>query len=116
MSNSAVNADVAIEAGLRGSTLGSADAVVRDIPVVDLRQPTDVIEAALWTAANEVGFFTVVGHGISQEAIDDAFAASASFFAQERSDKEAQSPFARDLNSGYEYFSQVFAPYGRLSS
>jgi isopenicillin N synthase-like dioxygenase len=41
------------------------------------------------------------------DLIERAFQSSASFFQQSQAKKEAQSPFAKNLNSGYEYFSQV---------
>lgn len=47
-----------------------------------------------------MGFFTVVGHGIPLEQIDDQFACSRDFFAQSLEAKETQCPFRRDLNSG----------------
>jgi isopenicillin N synthase-like dioxygenase len=61
----------------------------------------------MWSAACDVGFFTVVNHGISAGLIDAAFGASACFFSQPQTDKEAQSPFAKELNSGYEFMKQV---------
>eukprot|EP00967_Tisochrysis_lutea_P154869 scaffold308597_cov27-Tisochrysis_lutea.AAC.1 len=103
----AVDADVAVEAALRGSALGSAAAVQCRVPVIDMSGPAAEIEAALWAAANEVGFFTITNHGIAQQTIDAAFRASAQFFACTREEKEAMSPFAKELNSGYEFYSQV---------
>jgi len=105
--NAALAQDVAIEAGLKDSGLGSAAATGTPPPTIDLRGPAEEVEAALWAAATEVGFFTVTGHGIPQETIDACFGASEAFFSQGRDAKEAQSPFARHLNSGYEFFSQV---------
>jgi len=103
----AVSADVAVEAGLRGSAAGTADAVTSDVPVIDLQQPEAEVEAAMWAAAHEVGFFTITGHGIAQELIDKAFASSKAFYAQPQQDKARMSPFSRELNSGYEFYSQV---------
>lgn len=86
---------------------GCGAACYGSVPVIDLAQPDEVCAEAMWAAAQEVGFFTVTNHGIPEEAIDAAFGASAAFFAQPREAKEAQSPFARQLNSGYEFMSQV---------
>jgi len=58
-------------------------------------------------AAHSVGFFSVIGHGIPLDLIDQAFQVSAEFFSQPQDSKEKQSPFAKELNAGYEYFSQV---------
>lgn len=103
----AVSADVATEATLKTSLLGvdRSAAAGDDIPIIDMAAPG--LADALWEAANTVGFFTVTNHGIPQSSIDAVFGASAGYFAQERDVKEAQCPFARQLNSGYEYFSQV---------
>mmetsp|Transcript_13934 Transcript_13934/g.30456 ORF Transcript_13934/g.30456 Transcript_13934/m.30456 type:complete len:544 (+) Transcript_13934:160-1791(+) len=108
---SAFNEDIATERGLLASGLGAAPAR-RDgiqVPVIDVSSSRSAEEIAdeLFQAATTVGFFSVVNHGIPQEAIDSAFAASEQFFSQDQSSKESQSPFARDKNSGYEYFCQV---------
>ena len=50
------------------------------IPVVDLR--SDNAAAALRSACEEIGFFTVVGHGVSPAAIDEVAAVSRRFFDQ----------------------------------
>ena len=100
-----------MEKSLRWSGLGSAPAAVDDgtiVPVIDLSNPeTAEVTEQLWKAATNVGFFVVTGHGIPQPLIDEAFAASATFFAQPIKDKQDQSPFAAHLNSGYEYMAQV---------
>jgi isopenicillin N synthase-like dioxygenase len=54
-----------------------------------------------------VGFFSITNHGIPQAAIDDVFASAKSFFDLPQATKEDQCPFARHLNSGYEYMTQV---------
>jgi isopenicillin N synthase-like dioxygenase/tRNA(Arg) A34 adenosine deaminase TadA len=101
--------DIAVEAALLKSGLGSAK-VVDDgvVPVIDLSVGTDEqVAEKLWQAATEVGFFCVVGHGIDQSIIDGAFGASETFFAQPLEDKKAQSPLDMSINSGFEYFAQV---------
>lgn len=57
--------------------------------------------------ARQVGFFTLVNHGIDSAEIERAFGASMRFFAQPKEVKEAQAPWQRDKNSGYEHFAQV---------
>ena len=101
--------DIATERSLFASGLGAA-AATRDfqVPVVDMSQGTEEeLTKKLWDAAHTVGFFTVVGHGIPLELIDKAFGISSEFFSQSQEDKEKQSPFAKNLNAGYEYYSQV---------
>ena len=56
------------------------------IPVVDLRSDNAV--AALRSACEEIGFFTVVGHGVSPAAIDEVAAVSRRFFDQTADAKE----------------------------
>jgi len=100
--------DILVEESLRASGLGSAPAVDDGtVPVIDIGGPEADVAERLWQAAANVGFFVVTGHGIPQNIIDDAFAVSSNFFAQSVEDKEAQSPFAANLNSGYEYMSQI---------
>ena len=62
---------------------------------------------AMWAAATSVGFFTVTNHGVPDELIENAFASSKQFFARDLDAKQRESPFAPQLNSGFEYFSQV---------
>ncbi len=50
------------------------------VPVIDLSQDIETVAAGIHAAATEIGFFYVSGHGISQEIIDGAFAASRLFF------------------------------------
>ena len=61
----------------------------------------------LWNAATTVGFFSVINHGIPQEDIDQAFQVSKEFFSLSQEEKQEASPFARNLNAGYEFMSQV---------
>lgn len=102
-------ADIAVERSLFTSGIGAA-ASSSDftVPVIDMAKGSDEeIAEQLWKAATTVGFFSVVNHGISQETIDDAFGVSQQFFALPQQEKEEASPFARELNAGYEYMSQV---------
>ena len=99
----AVLDDVNLERGLRATM--TRDASTGHVPVIDMR--ADDAGARMWDAATTVGFFTVVNHGVDEETIAAGFAASRAFFAQDQGEKEAQSPFAPRLNSGYEYMTQV---------
>lgn len=98
-------AEVEVERGLWATGQGAA--ATGSIPVVDLSAPDGVVAAEIMRAASEVGFFTVANHGIPEGVIERAFRASAGFFAQPKEAKEAQMPWRRDLNSGYEHFAQV---------
>ena len=98
--------DIAMEASLKATGLGSA--AVKDdgvVPVIDLQQPDAAQQ--LWKAATEVGFFSVINHGIPQSLIDDAFASSTGFFEQPLKDKQRQSPGDMRHNAGFEYYAQV---------
>lgn len=100
--------EVQLEAALFASGgKGGGTAYAGSAPVIDMSQPEEQCAAAMWAAAREVGFFTVVNHGIPQQAIDSVFSASSVFFAQPQAAKEAQCPFAAHLNSGYEFMKQV---------
>ena len=104
----AIAADVDVERSLRSSATGTtrlaADGDGR-VPVIDLSRP-DAAEA-MWAAATSVGFFTVTNHGVPNELIESAFASSKQFFARDLDAKQRESPFAPQLNSGFEYFSQI---------
>jgi len=100
-----VDEAVNIERALRGTEKGYGAAVTGVVPVVDL-QAADA-EAQLWSAATTVGFFTIINHGLPAALIDEGFGAAREFFAQSKDTKYAQSPFAPQMNSGYEYMSQV---------
>jgi isopenicillin N synthase-like dioxygenase len=102
--------DAQLERSLKTSGFGSQECIANSegcVPVIDMSLSDDACADAMWEAATRVGFFTVVNHGIEEELIDHAFGASSAFFAQPRAAKEEQSPFARGLNSGFEYMAQV---------
>jgi len=100
--------DILMEKSLLSTGLGSAPAVDDGtVPVIDISGPEEEVTEQLWQAATTVGFFVVTGHGIPQSVIDDAFSTSSTFFGQSLEDKEKQSPFAANINSGYEYMAQV---------
>jgi isopenicillin N synthase-like dioxygenase len=99
-------AEIELERSLlaRGSEAAGVDTT---IPVIDMSQSDEVVAAEMWDAASNVGFFTVVGHGIAQDVIEQSFGVAQEFFSLEREEKEAASPFAQQLNSGYEFMTQV---------
>jgi len=101
----AITADVELERSLRNTTTGCAAAVEGTVPTIDLTS-ADAAEA-IWAAATTVGFFSVTNHGIDEALIDRCFASSAGFFARELTAKKEASPFAPQLNSGYEFMTQV---------
>ena len=49
----------------------------------------------------------MVGHGIPQDIIERSFGVAQQFFSLGQEEKEAASPFAQQLNSGYEFMTQV---------
>ncbi|GGF71534.1 isopenicillin N synthase family dioxygenase [Alteromonas lipolytica] len=95
----------------RESTYGGVgeDADEREIPVIDFSDFTQrkaQITEALWHAATEVGFFQIANHGISQQAINNAFTTAEQFFALSEETK-AQYPRPKGANVGWESLSQV---------
>jgi isopenicillin N synthase-like dioxygenase/tRNA(Arg) A34 adenosine deaminase TadA len=108
LTNSQAAQDIAVEASLKETGLGSA-AVVDDgvVPVIDMSLSDEEVSKQLWEAATTVGFFSVVNHGIDQSLVDAAFGSATQFFGQSVEDKKAQSPLDMSINSGFEYFSQV---------
>lgn len=108
---SAAAADVQLEEELLSSGIGAqacaGEGDAYTVPVIDMSMSDEACTAAMWEAATTVGFFTVVNHGISEELVDRALSRSAAFFEQPRAAKEAQSPYVRELNSGFEHMAQV---------
>ncbi|KAF1991608.1 Clavaminate synthase-like protein [Aulographum hederae CBS 113979] len=87
---------------------GQTKYVDRQIPAISLHDfpnRIDSITAALVHAAENVGFFSIVNHGIGTADIDAMFATSASFFALPDATK-ASVPFTT-LNAGWEKNAQV---------
>ena len=95
----------------RESTYGSVgvNADERTIPVIDFsdyHQRKAEITEALWQAATEVGFFQIKNHGITAQAVNEAFDRAEQFFALSESVK-AQYPRPKGANVGWESLSQV---------
>ncbi|EXJ91834.1 hypothetical protein A1O3_00384 [Capronia epimyces CBS 606.96] len=83
--------------------------VDRTIPTISLAnfsERVDEITAELVTAAENVGFFCVVDHGISPQEVDEIFAQSARFFSLP-DDVKAKVPFSSANNAGWEKNAQV---------
>ena len=77
---------------------------VRRIDLSNFEQRKAQIADELWNAAVDIGFFQVYNHGISQQAIQDAFAMTERFF-----DLPPETKALRPLNrnAGWESKTQV---------
>lgn len=94
--------------GRRRNPKTRKDTTLADLPVIDIRGLTSArledrraVGAELGRAAREIGFFYVVGHGISPEGLAQAFAASRAFFAQPLAAKLALTITQSDNDVGY---------------
>lgn len=105
MTASYETAEVAREMQMGG--LGAE--ATREIHIIDLtdfeHRRAEITEQ-LWTAATEIGFFQIAGHGIAQEQVDAVFAHTADFFTLPEPVK-AQYPLVKADNAGWESLSQV---------
>lgn len=101
--------EIALERSLLLSGIGNAAVDEKhNVRVIDMSLPEEQVANEMWKAAKDVGFFTVINHGIPQESIDSIFSVSETFFGTfTKEEKEKQSPFSRALNSGYEFMTQV---------
>ena len=110
-----VDQDVDTESKLLTSGLGLKRALndsANSVPVIDFSNwdldYSDVLDAKLYDAASNVGFFALVNAPfVNKEDIDRQFEFSEKFFARARAVKEQESPYNAKLNSGYEYKLQV---------
>lgn len=64
---------------------------MRVLPVIDLRHDDAVVADAIDEACREVGFFTVVGHGVDRQLLDELDTAARMFFDQPDA---AKAPYA----------------------
>jgi isopenicillin N synthase-like dioxygenase len=62
---------------------------VTTLPEVDLRHPAGQLRERLREAAHEVGFFYLIGHGVSTELADRVLAAARRLFALPQAKKDA---------------------------
>lgn len=99
------SASAAYEIGKERTYGGVGVTVDRPIPIVDLGGDPVRVDAELWQAAVDVGFFQVAGHGIARAEVDRAFAAAQALFALPADTKQR---WARPVgsNSGWEFRSQ----------
>ncbi|KIW68693.1 hypothetical protein PV04_04617 [Phialophora macrospora] len=83
--------------------------VERSVPTISLanyESRIDEITSQLVSAAENVGFFSIVDHGITAEEIDNIFLQSERFFSLPEEVK-AQVPFSSATNAGWEKNAQV---------
>ncbi|KAJ5151317.1 uncharacterized protein N7482_010569 [Penicillium canariense] len=90
------------------------DRVIPQISLSDFESRIDKITAELIDAAENVGFFTLVDHGISKEDIEAIFMTSKSFFDLP-SDAKATVPWNSN-NVGWERNSQIRPSTGKPDS
>ena len=112
-----IDQDVDTESKLLTSGLGLKRALndsAHSVPVIDfsnwdvLDYSDDVLDAKLYDAASNVGFFALVNAPfVNKDDIDRQFEFSEKFFARAKAVKEQESPYDAKLNSGYEYKLQV---------
>lgn len=76
-------------------------AVRTALPVVDLRDEPAVLRARLRSVAHEVGFFHLIGHGVSEELTERVLASARALFALPRADKDAVAMVASPHFRGY---------------
>ncbi|KJZ77263.1 hypothetical protein HIM_03584 [Hirsutella minnesotensis 3608] len=81
------------------------DRPIPQISLADFDKRKDEITRQLCEAAENVGFFAIIDHGISREELDAAFSLSKSFFELPQNVK--QTVALTPLNAGYECRSQV---------
>lgn len=82
------------------------DRAIPTISLADFDDRVEEITGQLVEAAENVGFFCVVDHGISRQEVDQIFAQSARFFGLPEEVK-AKVPFSSAHNAGWEQNSQV---------
>lgn len=79
---------------------------IPNISLHDFESRIDEITTQLVDAAENVGFFCIVDHGISRSNVDRIFDQSARFFSQPDFVK-ARVPFSPQHNAGWERNSQI---------
>ncbi|KAF5006946.1 hypothetical protein FDECE_6704 [Fusarium decemcellulare] len=97
------------QAQLRALAMAPTTYVDRLIPEISLggfESRIDEITAEVMDAAENIGFFSIVDHGISKEAVDAIFDQSARFFNQPDHVK-CLVPFSPKHNAGWEKNAQV---------
>jgi isopenicillin N synthase-like dioxygenase len=82
------------------------DRTIPEISLHDFESRVDEITKDLVKAAENVGFFCLVNHGISRSTVDDIFDLSARFFHQP-DEVKATVPFSSANNAGWEKNAQI---------
>jgi len=82
------------------------------VPLIDLSKSDDECLSEILRACEEIGFFKLINHGISEEDIDYMFGLNKQFMQLPQEVKEASCPFDRDEIRGYEYKKQVHPSTG----
>ncbi|BAN01959.1 isopenicillin N synthase family dioxygenase [Ilumatobacter coccineus] len=75
------------------------------VPLIDLRRPIGEVGTAVDTACREVGFFSVVGHGVPEELIAEAHRLALAFFDLPLVDRAEAEPDDVSYPYGYRPFS-----------
>jgi isopenicillin N synthase-like dioxygenase len=94
---------------LKALAMAPTKYIDRPVPNISLRDfdsRIDDITSQLVVAAEHVGFFCIVDHGISRSTVDKIFDQSARFFGQDDSVK-ATVPFSPQHNAGWEKNAQI---------
>lgn len=81
----------------------------RNVPAIDLsnfEERKAQIVKEIMLASEEMGFFTVVGHGIPEEKIDEAFSYAAKYFGLP-DDVKAKNGLVKEKNVGWEKQGQI---------
>lgn len=99
-------AELRKESRMGGVGTENADRTIPRIDLSDFDERRAEITEELWSAATEIGFFQLVGHGIPQDQVDRAFAEAARFFSL-RDDVKASYPLVPGTNAGWEKLSQT---------
>lgn len=79
---------------------------IRCIDLSDFERRQSEIADQLWSAATDLGFFQVTGHGIAMKDINQAFAMAESFFSLP-DEVKGRYPLRREFNAGWESRAQV---------
>lgn len=82
------------------------DRVIPTVSLANYESRIDEITAELVSAAEHVGFFSIIDHGITPAEIDNIFAQSARFFSLP-DEVKANVPFSSANNAGWEKNAQV---------
>lgn len=100
---------MAVQLDLKALAMAPTKYVDRPIPTISLRDfdsRVSDITKELVDAAENVGFFTIIDHGISHSSVDRIFDQSARFFNQPDTVK-AHVPFSPQHNAGWEKNAQI---------